>query len=1030
MECEWQNQHILARNREPAHATLIPYADASTAQSFERGLSPYFKLLNGQWKFYYAPYPEACPKGFEDPAYNVESWDSIPVPSNWQMLGYDKPNYTNVAYPYPVDPPYVPDDNPIGLYRRDFAIPSDWQDKQIFLSFQGVNSAFNVWVNGHEVGYSQGSHLPSEFNITPYVKPGTNVLAVRVYKWSDASYLEDQDMWRLSGIFRDVYLMATPNVHMRDVYITTDLDQQYTDAVLSTKVYIKNYSTSKASSYTMSMQLLDDKGNIIMEKNDIGNISLDAQEETIIKVDSQVPCPRKWSAEDPALYTLLLILKDTNGYITEVESFAVGFRKITIENQQLLVNGIPVKLKGVNRHDTHPDLGHAVSLDSMIKDITLMKQHNINTVRTSHYPNDPRWLDLCDRYGLYVIDETDLECHGFGVTGNINQISDDPDWEEAYIDRVQRMVERDKNHPSVIIWSLGNESGYGRNHDAMATWIRQHESTRPIHYEGAHDAEVVDIVSVMYPTVERLIAEGQRTDDPRPFFMCEYAHAMGNGPGNLKEYWKAIYKYPRLIGGCIWEWVDHGIRQYTASGEEWFAYGGDFDDHPNDGNFCIDGLNFPDRVPHTGLIEYKKIIEPVKVEPIDISAGTFKISNLYNFISLEHLEGSWSLTQDGKVIDQGSLPPLKVPAGQSMMVTIPYTKPVAKARTEYWLNFSFTLNKDTIWAHRGFELAWAQFKLPIETPTAIPIALASMPELCLKETEYTITVTGHDFEVIFDKHYGRISAYNYHGMPLIYQGPRINLWRAPTDNDVHQAELWKKAGLNRLMSRVTKLSSTMLKPQAVQVKVSQVLAPYSLAPVCYGDITYTIYGNGDIDVSARISPREDLPHLPRIGIEMQLPKGLEQFTWYGRGPHENYIDKKESAPIGIYSGTVDEQHVPYIRPQENGNKSDVRWASISDLRGMGWLIIGKPTFNISVHHYTAEDLTQAQHTYELIHRDETIVNIDYEQDGLGSNSCGPGPLEKYQLLPKDVQFEFLLRPFSKDAISPIASSKQLPEPLL
>lgn len=1024
MRYDWQNQHILARNREPAHANLIPYADAVAAASFERGLSPYFKLLNGRWKFCYLPYSAACPMGFEQPEYDTQTWDDIPVPSNWQMLGYGKPNYTNVAYPYPVEPPYVPDDNPVGLYKRDFEIPSSWQDKQIFLTFEGVDSAFRVWINGHEVGYSQGSHLPSEFNITPYIHAGSNALAVQVYQWSDGSYLEDQDMWRLSGIFRDVYLIATPSVHMRDVHVDTILDELCADAVLNVKTYIKNYANRESENYTVIMELLDSDGQKVAKKDATATPALG--EEIIVNMETPVSDPHKWSAEDPYLYTLILTLKDTEGNTKEIESFAVGFRKIEIKNQQLLVNGVSVKLKGVNRHDTHPDLGHAVSLESMVKDITLMKQHNINAVRTSHYPNDPRWLDLCDRYGLYVIDETDLECHGFAFTGNLNQISDDPEWEQAYVDRAERMVERDKNHPSIIIWSLGNESGYGRNHDAMAAWIRQHDTTRPIHYEGAHDVPVVDIVSVMYPSVEKLAEEGQRTDDPRPFFMCEYAHAMGNGPGNLKEYWETIYKYPRLIGGCVWEWVDHGIRQHTPSGEEWFAYGGDFGDEPNDGNFCIDGLNFPDRIPHTGLIEYKKILEPVKVDAIDMATGIFSISNLYNFISLRHLDGSWSLVSDGKTIQHGVLPALDIAAGQSMKITVPYAMPAAKASTEYWINFSFTLNQDMLWAKRGFEIAWAQFKLPVEAPSA-PIAVSEMPELSCRQTDNTIEIAGHDFELIFDKHYGRIASYNYNGMPMIHEGPRINLWRAPTDNDIHQAELWKKVGLDRLISRIADISFSMLCPQAARIMVSYVLAPYSLTPVCRANVAYIVYGNGDIEVDADISLRSDLPHLPRIGMEIQLPKGMEQFAWYGRGPHENYIDKKESARIDVYAGTVDEQHVPYIRPQENGNKSDVRWAAVTNLRGMGWLIIGKPTFNISVHHYTAQDLTKADHTYELVHRDETIVNIDYEQGGLGSNSCGPGPLEKYQLKPDDVSFSFILRPFSADAMSAVASSKRYPQ---
>jgi len=1056
MQCEWQNQHILAKNREPAHATSISYPSPEAAFTFERNLSPYFTLLNGQWKFHYLPFADACPNGFERPGFDASSWDSIPVPSNWQMLGYGKPNYTNVAYPYPVNPPYVPDDNPIGLYRSDFNIPVAWKERQIFIVFEGVNSAFKLWINGQEVGYSQGSHLPSEFNITHFIHTGENTLAVQVFQWSDGSYLEDQDMWRLSGIFRDVYLVAAPQVHIRDVYINTNLDNAYENATLTVKSYIKNYNNDKCQNYSVIAELYDDKSNRVLQSE--SSITLETGEETTLEMQSAINNPAKWSAEIPYLYTLLLSLKSEDGILFETQSFTVGFRKVEIKNQQLLVNGTSVKLKGVNRHDTHPDLGHAVSRESMIKDIILMKQHNINTVRTSHYPNDPYWLDLCDRYGLYVIDETDLECHGFAITGNINELSDDPEWEQAYIDRVERMVERDKNHPSVIIWSLGNESGYGRNHNAMANWIRERYADRPIHYEGAHDAHVVDIVSTMYPSVDKLTDEGKKTDDPRPFFMCEYAHAMGNGPGNLKEYWEAIYQYPRLIGGCIWEWVDHGIRQYTETGEEWFAYGGDFGDQPNDGNFCIDGLNFPDRIPHSGLIEYKKIIEPVKVQAVNLQSGIFTITNLYDFLSLKHLDGYWQIKCDGKAIQHGKLTSLDIDAGQSLTITIPYTLPSAKTENEYWINFTFVLNADTPWAKQGFEIAWAQFKLPVET-LSLYIDSSDMENLIRNESKNAIEIIGNNFKLLFDKHYGKIISYVYNGKDLIHDGPRINLWRAPTDNDVHQAKLWKQIGLDRLISRISDISYTAINPQTVKINVSQVLAPYSLKPVCDSKITYTIYGNGDVDISANLSfciepPQlwhmmppefmhvlhasniawEQIPkalplsmlYLPRIGMEMQVPKGIEMFEWYGRGPHENYVDKKESAKIDIYKSTIDEQHVPYIRPQENGNKLDVRWAAVTDLQGDGWLIMGKPMFNISVHHYTTHDLTQAEHTYELPHRDETTINIDYAKGGLGSNSCGPEPLDKYKLKPENVTFGFILRPFSKNSTSPNSLSKIYP----
>jgi len=657
----------------------------------------------------YAENLSKVPEDFHTKDFDSTGWDTVPVPSNWQMHGYDVPNYTNIEYPYPLDPPDVPDENPIGLYRKDFHIPEAWSGRQVFISFGGVNSAFTLWINGHRIGYGQCSHMPFDFNITEYILPGRNALAVMVYKWSATSYIEGQDFWRLSGIFREVYLYSTPNVHIKDFHINTHLDSQYRDAVYSAKITLKNYSKCQSDKYFVAVSLIDKCGKPVFEKNINAPVQLGPGDEAVVTLEEKVINPGKWTAETPHLYKTLVVLKDEKENIVEAETVNTGFRKIEIKNSQLYINGISVKLKGVSRHDTDCDLGHAVSREVMLKDILLIKQHNINTVRTSHYPNDPYWLDLCDEYGLYVIDEADLEAHGFGYEDPEYDLSDKEEWKEVFIDRARRMVERDKNHPSVIMWSLGNETRYGKNHDAMAEWIRKKDNTRPIHYERALDAKVVDVVSVMYPEVHDLIKEGERTDDSRPFFMCEYAHAMGNGPGNLKEYWDAIYKYPRLIGGCVWEWVDHGIRQFAEDGKQWFAYGGDFDDQPNSGNFCIDGLNYPDRKPHSGLIEYKKIIESVVVESVDLGKGKIKITNRYDFISLEHLEGSWELMSDGVVIEQGLLPLLGIPPKASKEYVIPYSLPeFVEPGVEYWLNITFRLNKTLSWAPKGHLIASSQ----------------------------------------------------------------------------------------------------------------------------------------------------------------------------------------------------------------------------------------------------------------------------------------------------------------------------------
>jgi len=1023
---DWENPRLLHRRREPAHATLLPYADEASALRGERGASPYYQLLSGVWSFCYAESPHDVPEDFQRESFDAGGWDAIPVPSNWQMHGYGRPNYTNVTYPFPVDPPRVPQENPVGCYRRSFVLPEDWDGHPIFLNFDGVNSAFYVWINGQLAGYSQGAHLPSEFNITSYARPGKNLLAVQVYQWSDGSYLEDQDFWRLSGIFRDVYLFAAPNVHLRDVFARADLSGNYADGVLKTQAVLKNYGDQPAYGYTVNARLINSAGETAVQYTLTSQARLEAGQEAQLEAEVSIKNPGKWTAETPNLYTLLLTLEKTTAAsnspeVLEVLSIPVGFRRVEVKDQRLLVNGQAVKLKGVNRHDTHPDFGHAVTLESMTRDVMLMKQHNINTVRTSHYPNDPRWLDLCDRYGLYVVDEADLECHGFAYT-NLNRISDDPEWEPAYLDRAERMIERDKNHPCVILWSLGNESGYGRNHDAMAAWIRARDGSRLIHYEGAQFAPVVDVVSQMYPTVDHVVEMGRvkAKDDPRPYFMCEYAHAMGNGPGNLKEYWDAVYAHPRLIGGCVWEWVDHSIRQRLPDGREWFAYGGDFGDQPNDGNFCIDGLNFPDRIPHSGLIEYKKVIEPVRVEPTDLAAGKVTISNRYDFLSLSHLNGIWSVTKDGRVIDEGELPYLDTPPHGAITVIIPYQLPPGEPGAEYLLNLSFTHARSTAWALRGFEVAWAQFALPIKSPPAPVIKIEAMPRLRISETPHTILLDGEDFQLTFDRWTGTIAAWEHAGLQLVQTGPRLNLWRAPTDNDVHIAKEWRQAGLDRLMHRIEHVSLAGQRPGAARIEVEATLNAYGVTTRFDCRYTYTIYGTGDVVIETALTPGAGLPVLPRVSLQMRLPARFDRFAWYGRGPHESYVDRKESARVGVYGGTVDEQFVPYIFPQENGLKSDVRWATVTDARGMGLCVIGLPLINVTVHHYAVEDLAQARHLHELTRLDDVVLTLDHRHTGLGSNSCGPGPLAQYLLRPQPMTFRVRLAPFAGEQLSATA----------
>jgi beta-galactosidase/beta-glucuronidase len=1028
---DWENQQLLHRNRLPAHTELLPYADEASALTFAREVSPFFMLLNGTWRFHYAPAPHLAPTVYIDMAEQTSSWDELPVPSNWQMHGYGKPNYSNVMYPYPVDPPRVPQENPVGTYRRSFEIPDAWQGRPILLSFQGVDAAFYVWINGQLVGYSQGSHMPSEFDITRFVRAGTNEIAVQVYQWCDGSYLEDQDMWRLSGIFRDVFLYSTPPVHIDDLRVRTSFDADYQDATIDLQVSLHNFGAETATDLVVSAKLLDADGAVVLEQALPAVSQLSAGDDAVVDLSALISAPQQWSAEIPNLYALVLSLchaSSVNG-ASEFVSCAVGFRQIEVRDQQLMINGRPVKLQGVNRHEFHPDLGHVVPFEAMVQDIVLMKQHNINTVRTSHYPDDPRWLDLCDRYGMYVVDEADLEAHGFCLFGDTGVLSKDPSWSEAYLDRARRMVERDKNHPSIIFWSLGNEAGDGPNHVAMSEWIHQADPTRLVHYEQAYDAPHVDVVSRMYPDMEYLVSEGRNTTDQRPFFMCEYAHAMGLGPGNLQEYWETIRAYPRLCGGCIWEWADHGIRQHTADGREGFAYGGDFDDLPNDGNFCIDGLCWPDREPHTGLIEYKKILEPVEVTPIDLAQCLLRVTNRYSFLSLAHLAIAWSITCEEEILAQGTLLPLETPASASSELRIPYELPTGQIGDEYWLNLSFSLAQDTAWAKQGYELAWAQLMLPNNSSlqaghgdpalqqqrnnklSAIrDIEFIDITNLRIEENARIITIRGADFALTFDKFQDTIASWQHAGIQLIHTSPRLNVWRAPIDNDRRIVSKWYEAALDRLQHRINSVALHLPDAASAQVIIETTLAGYGFPPRFVCHYTYDISATGEVAITAAVTPLGELPDLPRIGLEMILPEGFTQFTWYGRGPHESYIDMKQSARIGVYRGTVQEQYVPHIRPQENGNKSDVRWATISNQSGAGLMIIGMPTINISAHHYTPQDFTNAHHAHELVGRPETILHLDHAHHGLGSASCGPDAMEKHRLHPEPVTFSVRFRP--------------------
>lgn len=1033
---DWENPALTHRNRLSARAYKFPYPDEAAALTGERGASPWFRLLNGYWKFHYDSSPVEAPKQFFEESYDVSGWDSISVPSCWQMLGYGRPHYTNAAFPFPVDPPRVPTQNPTGSYRHEFFIPETWGERRTLLRFEGVDSAFYVWVNGRQVGFSKGSRIPAEFDITSYVRPGPNSVSVQVYQWSDGSYCEDQDMWWLSGIFRDVYLLSVPKTHLWNVGVQAKLDQSYRDATLQVRANLRNYGKTRADGMRLEAVLLDTDHQRVA--GDAVAAAMDPDGETIVELALPVANPIKWTAETPYLYTLLLKLEDATGNDVEVTPVKVGFRQVEIRDSQLLVNGVPVMFKGVNRHEHHPDFGRAVPLETMRQDILLMKRHNVNAVRTSHYCDDPRWYELCDYYGIYLIDECDLETHGFALLeGWKGNPADDPDWEEACVDRLVRMVERDKNHPSVILWSLGNEASFGRNHEAMARKAREIDPTRPIHYEGDQELRVADVFSQMYTHIDWVHKIGEGSEQvgklsPEqytrvPFILCEYAHAMGNGPGGLLEYWDAFYKYPRLQGGFIWEWVDHGIRKLTDDGREYFAYGGDFGDEPNDGNFVCDGLVFPDRRPSPGLIEYKKVIEPVKVEAVDLTSGRFKIANRYDFRTLDHLAFPWSITADGEVLQSGATQVPEIRAGDFCELSVLYRLPSGVPGTEYHITLSFTLAGDEIWAERGHEVAWAQFRLPVEAPAKQNTSTTEMSPLDVEEDGGLIRIAGADFELLFDRVRAVITDWTSSRQHVLKSGPRLNFWRATTDNDRGKpdAAAWRNAGLHALQHRTDAVEVAKTSPGIVQISAKVRIAPPVRDKAFLCACTYTIYGSGDVLIDIRGVPEGAWPEtLPRIGLQMTLPDAFHNVSWLGLGPGETYVDSKQAGRFGRYNMTVDDLYTPYIFPQENGNRSDVRWVALTNLRGSGLLAIGQPLIDFSAHRFGTMDLEIARHTHELVLRDEITLNLDYRQNGIGSGSCGPGPWSHYLLHPEEFKFVVRLRPFSVDSLSPTEASKQ------
>lgn len=1034
---DWQNPQLLHRGREKAKADFLPYQSLSTAIAGNRGDSTYHRPLNGRWQFRWFANERQSGKFLFEPDFNADDWDIIPVPSNWQMLGYDKPNYSNVNYPFPYDPPYVPDENPVGCYRRWFKPPANWQGKKVFIQFEGVNSCYELYINGQFCGCSKVSHMPAAFDITDLISyERENLIGVRVLKWCDASYLEDQDFWRLSGIFREVYLWADEPLRLQDLNVDALLDDNYCHGKLTLKANIR--SSGFDASGKIRFELWHGDGAKVKSAEVPFTAKKDSDHSMITAMD--VDKPRQWTAETPVLYTLTATIITEKKVKTAVYAVKTGFRSIEIKGKQVLVNGVPIKIRGVNRHDTSYLYGHCTSLDDMVRDIRLMKQHNINTVRTSHYPNDSRWLDLCDQYGLFVIDEADLETHGDHITGFA--LSSDPGWTEAYLERAERMICRDRNHPSIIFWSMGNESGFGDNHVKMIELSRELDPTRPIHYCEAGIAPDVDVISVMYPRLRESEQDDKNNSDTevkkdyslerwvkeadRPLLMCEYAHAMGNGPGNLQEYWDKIEENPGLLGGCVWEWVDHGLLAQREDGSDFFAYGGDFGDYPHDGAFCIDGLNYPWREPHTGLLELKRVLQPVKIEFADLTSGHIRLHNRLFFQDLSWLRGRWSITRDSEEITRGWLDELDIGPGEARDYYLQL--PAVDSNADWQLNLDFRLNRNTMWAEAGYCVAFAQNQLAAAEISYPKPAVFSRLEI--DQDGESLKVSGESFSLCFDTGRGLITDYSYQNQPLILTGPGTNLWRAPTDNDLggrNIAAVWRSYGLDHLEQRLASCSWEEREDRLI-IRCETVQAPPTTRPVCRTEFIYTIFADGTVNIDCQFRPRSDIICLPRLGINMVLDGGIKQISWYGRGPTESYPDKKYHAPIGLYNATVEQLHEPYIRPQENGAHADTAWLALTDGQGLGLLVSGLEPFSFNAHNYSDEYLTLATHDDLLVRdRDYIWLSLDSAQHGLGSNSCGPEPLDEYWLPPLPAALKITIRPFANTLHDPFARARKRPE---
>lgn len=1020
----WQSPETLSLNRLPARATLHPYPTAAAARANRRENSPWWRSLDGEWDFRLVGRPEEITAEFVNPAFvPTAEWTKLPVPSNWTMHGHDRPHYTNVQMPFPHLPPQVPEQNPTGLYRTTLNVPADWSGRRVILHVGGAESVLYVWLDGQPVGLAKDTRLPSEFDLTPFVRAGaSHTLAAAVVKWSDASFVEDQDQWWMGGIHREVYVYSQEARHyIEDVFVRGDLGENLRDGRLRVSVRI-GAPDDRAKGCAVRVQLYDARGRAVLRTPAEGrphDKDFWLAPRKIVELDLPVRWPRLWSAEAPNLYTVVTSLVAPDGREIEHTACRVGFRRIEVRNRQLLINGAPVRITGVNRHEHDDVRGKAVTREGMLRDVRLMKQFNVNAVRTSHYPNDPHWYDLCDEFGLYVFDEADVEAHAF-----YHELCRDTRYAPAFLDRAVRMVERDKNHPSIIAWSLGNESGYGPHHDAMAGWIRHRDPSRVLHYEGAitfnwqGGAAATDIVCPMYAAIKKLIAwakDRRAPDQRRPLIMCEFSHAMGNSNGSLGDYFDAFDRHPGLQGGFIWEWVDHGIRRRDAQGRDHWAYGGDFGDEPNDRNFVCDGLVWPDRTPHTGLHEYKHLAQPVRVEAIDARRGRFRVRNRRWFETLSDVRGNWELLVSGDVVAQGRLPVLVAKPQAAQLITLAWPRLTLPPGAEIYVTFRFRTARVMAWCDAGHEVAWSQLTIPAaalgKTKPAARAPVAAPAPVSIDENPGGWLVRAGATEFAVRRAAGALEGLRFDGREVITRGPQLNIWRAPTDNDglklfpvvnwggARGLTDWLAAGYDRITLAKTDVSCRRQSDGSALIEIRQRwLCPGAKRFIAHTH-RYHVTPAGAVRIENAFAVDRRLPELPRLGVSLVVPAALEQLEWFGRGPFENYRDRNRGSVVARHRSTVTAQYVPYILPQEHGNKTEVRWLELHDGGRAGVRFTPAKPMEASASHFTAHDLYVAKHTTDLTPRPEIHVNLDYAQRGLGTASCGPDTLERYRIQP-------------------------------